>query len=129
MSLFRRKRKQAPGPAPEHEEADSGFGTVGRSPLVFLSFYLDLPLDAGISEGHGFNEIEFSKPALEDWAGFDLQAFLGMPPLPEPAVHPCTSLRFDRVTNEVPPDCERHQGRRPPTPARLRSARRFASVP
>jgi tetratricopeptide (TPR) repeat protein len=103
MSLFRRKRKQAPGPAPEHEEADSGFGAVGRSPLVFLSFYLDLPLDAGISEGHGFNEIEFSKPALEDWAGFDLQAFLGMPTLPEQAVHPCTSLRFHRVTNEVPP--------------------------
>lgn len=45
---------------------DSGYGPVGRSPLVFLSFYLDLPLDAGVSEGHGSNEIEFSKPALED---------------------------------------------------------------
>ena len=100
--MFRRWReRKASRPPPETEE--SGFGRVGQSPLVFLAFYLDLPIDAGISEGHGFNAIEFSKPPLEDWSDFDLQGFLGMPPLPEPAVRPCTTLRFQRVTNQVPP--------------------------
>jgi tetratricopeptide (TPR) repeat protein len=98
--MFRRRGNKA---IQQPDTGESGFGRVGHTPLVFLSFYLDLPIDAGISEGHGFNAIEFSEPLLEDWSGFDLQGFLGMPPLPEPAVRPCTTLRFQRVTNEVPP--------------------------
>lgn len=99
---FGRRRTQEPRPEPSGS-SESGFGPVGPTPLVFLSFYLDLPLDAGISEGHGFNAIEFSKPPLDDWSAFDLQRFLSMPPLPEPAVRPCTALYFHRVTNEAPP--------------------------
>jgi tetratricopeptide (TPR) repeat protein len=100
--MFRRWReKKASRPLPDTGE--SGFGRVGHTPLVYLAFYLELPIDAGVSEGHGFNAIEFSKPPLEDWSEFDLQSFLSMPPLPEPAVRPCTALYFHRVTNEVPP--------------------------
>lgn len=49
-----------------------------------------------------FNKIQFEEPALEDWAGFDLQRFLCDRPLAEPAVRPCTALYFHRVTNDVP---------------------------
>ncbi|MHB8657727.1 MAG: tetratricopeptide repeat protein [Solirubrobacteraceae bacterium] len=59
-------------------------------------------MDAGISQAHGFNAIEFSQPEIKDWREFDLQAFLEMPPLPQPAVRPCTSLRFFRVVNDMP---------------------------
>jgi tetratricopeptide (TPR) repeat protein len=90
------------GPDRESSSVESGFGPVGRTPLVFLSFYLDLPLDAGISQGAGFINIQFEEPALADWAGFDLQRFLCDSPLAEPAVRPCTALYFHRVTNDVP---------------------------
>jgi tetratricopeptide (TPR) repeat protein len=67
-----------------------------RTPLIHLQFYLELPFDAGLSQG-SFNAIELAHPPIEDWAGFDLQAFLGMPELPKPAVRPCVVLRFRRV--------------------------------
>lgn len=68
-----------------------------RSPLIHLQFYFELPFDVGIETG-AFNRIQLSHPCLEDWAGFDLQAFLGMPPLPEPCVRPCIVLRFKRAS-------------------------------
>ena len=89
-------------PDREPSSVESGFGPVGRTPLVFLSFYLGLPLDAGISQGAGFINIQFEEQALADWAGFDLQRFLCDSPLAEPAVRPCTALYFHRVTNDVP---------------------------
>jgi tetratricopeptide (TPR) repeat protein len=94
------RRKQGP-PRQVAESSESGFGPVGHSPLVYLAFYLELPFDAGISEGHGFNAIEFSASALDDWSSFDLQRFLRMPALPDPAVRPCTALYFHRVTNDA----------------------------
>jgi tetratricopeptide (TPR) repeat protein len=72
-----------------------------RTPLIYLCFFLELPFDAGLSNDQAFNAIETEDAPLEDWADFDLQAFLGMPPLREPAVRPCTVLRFRRATNEV----------------------------
>jgi hypothetical protein len=103
--LFRRRRKRVPSleKAPDTSESESGFGPVGDTPIIYLSFYLDLPLDAGVSGGRGFNTIEFGEPPLEDWSDFDLQGFVSMPPLPEPAVRPCTALYFHRVTGDVPP--------------------------
>ena len=68
-----------------------------RSPLIHLQFYFELPFDVGIEIG-AFNRIELAHPCLEDWADFDLQAFLGMPPLPERCVRPCVVLRFKRVS-------------------------------
>ncbi|MDQ2758849.1 MAG: hypothetical protein M3Y17_00005 [Actinomycetota bacterium] len=68
-----------------------------RSPLIHLQFYFELPFDVGIEVG-AFNRIQLSHPCLEDWADFDLQAYLGMPPLPEPCVRPCVVLRFRRVS-------------------------------
>src|ERR1700733_656542 len=85
----------------EAVHVESGFGPVGQTPLIFLAFYLDLPLDAGISRGGGFTSVEFGEPALQDWAGFDLQRFLALPSLPEQAVWPCTELYFYRATTEV----------------------------
>jgi len=82
---------------------ETAYGPAGSTPLVYLQFFLDLPLDAGISQGYGFNAIEFSEPPIKDWSEFDLQAFLGMPALPQPGVRPCTSLRFFRVVNEARP--------------------------
>jgi len=73
-----------------------------RTPLIHLQFYIELGFDAGLSEG-AFNVIEFAHPPLEDWADFDLQAFLGMPELPEPAVRPCVVMRFRRVTKPAAP--------------------------
>lgn len=67
-----------------------------RTALIHLQFYLELPFDAGLSQG-SFNAIELAHPPIEDWAGFDLQAFLGMPELPKPLVRPCVVLRFRRV--------------------------------
>jgi tetratricopeptide (TPR) repeat protein len=89
-------------PAAETQADESAFGLVGQTPLIFLAFYLDIPLDAGISQGRGFTSVEFGEPALEDWAGFDLQRFLGLPLLPEQAVWPCTELSFYRATTSVP---------------------------
>lgn len=94
--------RQRCGPIRKPYPVESGFGTVGQTPLIFLAFYLDLPLDAGISQGGGFTSVEFGEPALEDWAGFDLQRFLALPSLPEQAVWPCTELYFYRATVEVP---------------------------
>ena len=71
-----------------------------RAPLILLSFFIELPFDTGLSNDQAFNAIDVSHP-LEDWSDFDLQAFLGMPPLPEAAVRPCTVFRFRRVTNVV----------------------------
>ena len=73
---------------------------MSRTPLIHLQFYLKLPFDVGLSQG-AFNVIEFGHPPLEDWADFDLQAFLGMPALPKPAVRPCVVLRFRRVGKPV----------------------------
>ena len=71
-----------------------------RTPLIHLQFYLELPFDAGLSQG-AFNAIEMEHPPLEDWSDFDLQAFLGMPELPKPAVRPCVVMRFRRVETPV----------------------------
>jgi tetratricopeptide (TPR) repeat protein len=73
---------------------------MSRTPLFHLQFYLELPFDAGVSQG-AFNVIEFAHPPLEDWADLDLQAFLGMPELPKPAVRPCVVMRFRRAMNPV----------------------------
>jgi tetratricopeptide (TPR) repeat protein len=67
-----------------------------RSPLIHLRFYFDLPFDVGIADGV-FNSIDLSHPGLDDWASFDLQGFLELPPLPEPGVRPCVVIRFRRV--------------------------------
>ena len=79
-------------------QAMSAIERLSRTPLIHLQFYLELPFDAGLSEG-AFNVIEFAHPPLEDWAHFNLQAFLGMPELPEPAVRPCVVMRFRRVVD------------------------------
>jgi tetratricopeptide (TPR) repeat protein len=71
-----------------------------RTSLIHLQFYLELPFDVGLSGG-AFNTIEMAHRPLEAWEDFDLQGFLGMPPLPEPAVRPCVLVRFQRVTNAV----------------------------
>jgi len=104
-------RRQSPS------AGEPDYGHVGRTPHIYLSFYLDLPLDAGVSGGRGFNTIEFGEPPLADRSDFDLQRFLSMPPLPEPAVRPCTSLYFYRVASGTRPpfiDVEKVLGSLPP---------------
>jgi tetratricopeptide (TPR) repeat protein len=77
-----------------------------RTPLIYLSFFVELPFDTGLADG-GFNTIDMGHDPIDDWADFDLQSLLGLPPLPEPVVRPCTVMRFRRTTDEV----ESHLGR------------------
>jgi len=67
-----------------------------RSPLILLQFYFDLPFDVGIAE-RALSSFELSPPGIRDWSGFDLQSFLGLPPLPDAQVRPCVVSHFRRA--------------------------------
>jgi len=65
-----------------------------RPPLIYLSFYLELPFDAGLTDGHALRKLHLSEGPLEEWADLDLDGLLGMDPrqsMRSPPLRCCTT--------------------------------------
>lgn len=73
-----------------------------RRPLIYLSFYLELPFDAGFTEGGALRKIHLAEGSLKEWSDLDLDDLLGMEPYDVPGTFPCTTFQFRRATVEGP---------------------------
>ena len=73
-----------------------------RSPLIYLSFYFELPFDAGLTEGQALRKIHLAEGPLEEWSDLDLDDLLGMQPYEAPGTFPCTTFQFRRASVEGP---------------------------
>lgn len=73
-----------------------------RLPLIYLSFYLELPFDAGLTEGQALRKIHLTEGPLEEWADLDLDDLLGMERYEVPGTFPSTTFQFRRATVEGP---------------------------
>lgn len=71
-----------------------------RPPLIYLSFYLELPFDAGLTEGQALRKIHLAEGPLEEWPDLDLDDLLGMEPYEMPGTYPCTTFQFRRAKVE-----------------------------
>jgi hypothetical protein len=69
-----------------------------RSPLIYLSFYLELPFDVGLTEGQALRKIHLTEGPLEEWDDLDLDDLLGMERYEVPGTFPCTTFQFRRAT-------------------------------
>jgi Flp pilus assembly protein TadD len=87
---------QEPG-ASEESSQSPGPDLPARSPLVYLSFYIELPFDLGLRRGQATRKIHISQGPLADWADLDLDTLLGMPAFDEPGTFPCTTFYFRRA--------------------------------
>ncbi|MGI8412022.1 MAG: tetratricopeptide repeat protein [Solirubrobacteraceae bacterium] len=68
-----------------------------RGPLVYVSFYIELPFDVGLDIGQATRKIHLVNGPLEEWSDLDLDALLGMPPFEEKGTFPCTTFYFRRA--------------------------------
>lgn len=57
-----------------------------RPPLIYLSFYLELPFDAGFEKGGTLRKIHLAEGPLEEWSDLDLDDLLGMDPYEVPGL-------------------------------------------
>jgi hypothetical protein len=73
-----------------------------RSPLIYLSFYLELPFDAGLTEGQALRKIHLAEGPLEEWSDLDLDDLLGMQPYEVPGTFSCTTFQFRCASAEGP---------------------------
>jgi len=73
-----------------------------RPPLIYLSFYLELPFDAGFEKGAALRKIHLAEGPLKEWSDLDLDDLLGMDPYEVSGTFPCTAFQFRRATVEGP---------------------------
>lgn len=69
---------------------------------MYLSFYIELPFDIGLTEGQALRRIHLSEGPLEDWEDLDLDDLLGFEPYEVPGAFPCTTFQFRRAGVEGP---------------------------
>jgi hypothetical protein len=74
----------------------SGSPWARRSPLIYLSFYLELPFDTGLEKGGALRKMHLGEGPLEEWSDLDLDDLLGMDPYEVPGTFPCTTFQFRR---------------------------------
>ena len=73
-----------------------------RPPLIYLSFYIELPFDVGLTKGPALRKIHLAEGPLEEWSDLDLDDFLGVEPYEVPGTFPSTTFQFRRATIEGP---------------------------
>lgn len=80
-----------------------------RPPLIRLGFFIELPFDARLPLQAAWNTIELTEPPVPGWDDFDVQRYLGFPPVAARGVHPTTTLYFRRRTRSLDPPLRAEQ--------------------